>query len=171
MPKIDENKLADILNSLLTDNILKGENLIQDFEKSVNNFTKNVADFSSTISSRTSEVKELAKALSPAPKIAKTIKTSTIIASFVAGVAFAAAVYAWPLVSITHKFIQAEIDSAKYTELENYVIKLQNDVETYKNELTAYIRTFDRLNDNYKDLLGKVLQEERQKIQQEKESK
>ena len=52
MPKIDENKLADILNSLLTDNILKGENLIQDFEKSVNNFNKNVADFSSTISSR-----------------------------------------------------------------------------------------------------------------------
>ena len=51
MPKIDENKLADILNSLLTDNILKGENLIQDFEKSVNNFNKNVADFSSTISS------------------------------------------------------------------------------------------------------------------------
>lgn len=123
-----------------------------------------------TLSACTSEIQELAKILANAPKLGKTIKISAILASFVAGVAFAAAVYAWPLVSITHKFIQAEIDSARHTELENYAIKLQNDVETYKNELTVYIRTFDRLNDNYKDLLGKVLQEERQKIQQEKES-
>lgn len=171
MPKIDENKLADILNSLLTDNVNRGENLIKDLEKSTEVFNKNVGNFASELSSKTNELKELVVALKSTPKLGKTIKISTIIASFIAGVAFAAAVYAWPLVSITHKFIQAEIDSAKYTELENYVIKLQNDVETYKNELTAYIRTFDRLNDNYKDLLGKVLQEERQKIQQEKESK
>ena len=168
MPKIDESKIADILNTLLTDNIKMVSNLIQDLEKSTEIFNKNVGNFSSELSSKTNELKELVAALKSAPKIAKTIKTSTIIASFVAGVAFAAALYAWPLVSITHKFIQAEIDSAKYTELENYAIKLQNDVETYKNELTVYIRTFDRLNDNYKDLLGKVLEEERQKLKESK---
>lgn len=171
MPKIDESKLADILNSLLTDNILRGESLIQNLDKSASDLSKTVKALDCSVTARAAEVKELAKILANAPKLGKTIKISAILASFVAGVAFAAAVYAWPLVSITHKFIQAEIDSAKYTELENYVIKLQNDVETYKNELTVYIRTFDRLNDNYKDLLGKVLQEERQKIQQEKESK
>lgn len=161
MPKIDESKLADILNSLLTDNILKGENLIQNLDKSVNIFNKNMNGFTNTLSARTSEVQELVKALNNAPKLGKTLKISAIIASFAAGAAFAAAVYAWPLVSITHKFIQAEIDSAKYTELEN-------DVEAYKNELTVYIRTFDRLNDNYKDLLGKVLEEERQKLKESK---
>lgn len=168
MPKIDENKLADILNSLLTENINRGENVVKNLQESASEFSKTLDGFTNTISAGTSEVKQLAKALSTSSKIAKTIKTSTIIASFVAGVAFAAALYAWPFVSITHKFIQAEIDSAKYTELENYAIKLQNDVETYKNELTVYIRTFDRLNDNYKDLLGKVLEEERQKLKESK---
>ena len=161
MPQIDESKLADILNTLLTDNILKGENLIQDLEKSTEVFNKNVGNFSSELSSKTNELRWLVAALNNAPKLGKTLKISTILASFAAGAAFAAAVYAWPLVSITHKFIQAEIDSAKYTELEN-------DVEAYKNELTVYIRTFDRLNDNYKDLLGKVLEEERQKLKESK---
>lgn len=156
---------------MLTYSINRGENLIQDFEKSVNNFNKNVDSLINTLSACTSEIQELVKILANAPKISKTLKLSSLAASFVAGAAFAALIYAYPLSSITYKFIQAEIDSAKYTDLENYAIKLQNDVETYKNELAVYIRTFDRLNDNYKDLLGKVLQEERQKIQQEKEPK
>lgn len=168
MPQIDESKLADILNTLLTDNILKGENLIQDLEKSTEVFNKNVGNFSSELSSKTNELRWLVAALNNAPKLGKTLKISTILASFVAGAAFAALIYAYPLGSVTYKFIQAEIDSAKYTELKNYAINLQSDVEAYKNELTVYIRTFDRLNDNYKDLLGKVLEEERQKLKESK---
>lgn len=170
MPKIDENKLADILNSLLTDNILKGENLIQDFEKSVNNFNKNVADFSSTISSRTSEAKELAKILASAPKLGKTIKTSTIIASFAVGVAFAALLFLYPMGSITYKFIQ---EQEVYSELEvkyNEILKQTNKLNT---ELKAHIKVYDRLDSNSKQALVNILIEERQKIiqQQEKESK
>lgn len=168
MPKIDENKLADILNSLLTDNILRGENLIQNLDKSASDLSKTVKTLDGNVAARSEEIKELAKILANAPKLGKTLKISTILASFVAGAAFAALIYAYPLGSVTYKFIQAEIDSAKYTELKNYAIKLQSDVEAYKNELTVYIRTFDRLNDNYKDLLGKVLEEERQKLKESK---
>lgn len=164
MPQIDETKVADILNSLLTDNILKGENLIQDFEKSVNNFNKNVADFSSTISSRTSEVQEVIKILKGVPKISKTLKLSSLAASFVAGTAFAALIYAYPLSSITYKFIQAEVDvkefSTKYTELEKYVIAL-------RHENVAYKRTLDKtLTQNGVEKFREIYMEELEKIKE-----
>ena len=140
MPKIDEAKLADILNSLLTDSINRGENLIGKLEKSTDSFNKSVESFSNNISSRTSEIQELAKILANAPKISKTLKLSSLAASFVAGAAFAALIYAYPLSSITYKFIQAEIDSAKYTELENYALVLQNQNEAYKRSLEKIYR-------------------------------
>lgn len=166
MPKIDESKIADILNSLLTASINRGENLIQDLDKSVNTFNKNVDSLTNTLSARTSEVKELAKALSPAPKIAKTIKTSTIIASFVAGVAFAAAVYAWPLVSVSNKFIQTR---EAYSELVIKYDEISKQASKLNTELRAHIKVYDRLDSNSKQALVNILIEERQKIIQQQE--
>jgi hypothetical protein len=162
MPKIDEAKLADILNSLLTDSINRGENLIGKLEKSTDSFNKSVESFSNNISSRTSEIQELTKILANAPKISKTLKLSSLAASFVAGAAFAALIYAYPLSSITYKFIQAEIDSAKYTELENYALVLQNQNEAYKRSLekTLTLNGRERFNEIFSEELQKIIQKE-----------
>lgn len=170
MPKIDENKLADILNSLLTDNILKGENLIQEISKSSSDLFQTVKTLDGSVATRATEVKELVKAISNIPKISKTIKTSTIIASFAVGVAFAALLFLYPMGFITYKFIQ---EQEVYSELEvkyNEILKQTNKLNT---ELKAHIKVYDRLDSNSKQALVNILIEERQKIiqQQEKESK
>ena len=166
MPQIDESKLADILNTLLTDNILKGENLIQDLEKSTEVFNKNVGNFSSELSSKTNELRWLVAALNNAPKLGKTIKTSTIIASFVAGVAFAAALYAWPLVSVSNKFIQTR---EAYSELVIKYDEISKQASKLNTELRAHIKVYDRLDSNSKQALVNILIEERQKIIQQEE--
>jgi len=165
MPRIDENKIADILNTLLTESILKGENLIQQMNQSVNVLNKNVDSLTNTLSARTSEIQELVKALKNTPKISKTLKLSSLAASFVAGAAFAALIYAYPLSSITHKFIQAEVDvkefSTKYTELEKYAIAL-------RHENIAYKRTLDKtLTQNGVEKFREIYMEELEKIKEE----
>ncbi len=150
---------------MLTYSINRGENLIQDFEKSVNNFNKNVDSLTNTLSACTSEIQELAKILANAPKISKTLKLSSLAASFVAGAAFAALIYAYPLSSITYKFIQAEVDvkefSTKYTELENYTLVLKNQNEAYK-------RTLDKtLTKNGVEKFREIYMEELEKIKEE----
>ena len=165
MPKIDENKIVDILNSLLTDNILRGENLIQNLDKSASDLSKTVKTLEDNVAARSEEIKELAKILANAPKLGKTLKISTILASFVAGAAFAALIYAYPLSSITYKFIQAEVDvkefSTKYTELENYTLVLKNQNEAYK-------RTLDKtLTKNGVEKFREIYMEELEKIKEE----
>lgn len=168
MPKIDENKLADILNSLLTDSILRGENLIEKMSQSVNVFNKNVDSLTNVLSARTSEVQELIEALKNTPKISKTLKLSSLAASFAAGAAFAAAVYAWPLVSVSNKFIQAR---EAYSELVIKYDEISKQASKLNTELRAHIKVYDRLDSNSKQALVNILIEERQKIQQEKETK
>jgi len=166
MPKIDENKVADLLNTLLTDSINRGENLIQDFEKSVNIFNKNVGDFSSELSSKTNELKGLVVALKSAPKLGKTIKISVIIASFVAGAAFAALIYAYPLSTITYNYIESnsahQALATKYYELENYAILLKNQNEAYKRSLekTLTLNGRERFNEIFSEELQKIIQKE-----------
>ena len=150
---------------MLTYSINRGENLTQDFEKSVNNFNKNVDSLTNTLSACTSEIQELAKILANAPKISKTLKLSSLAASFVAGAAFAALIYAYPLSSITYKFIQAEVDvkefSTKSTELENYTLVLKNQNEAYK-------RTLDKtLTKNGVEKFREIYMEELEKIKEE----
>ena len=150
---------------MLTYSINRGENLTQDFEKSVNNFNKNVDSLTNTLSACTSEIQELAKILANAPKISKTLKLSSLAASFVAGAAFAALIYAYPLSSITYKFIQAEVDvkefSTKYIELENYTLVLKNQNEAYK-------RTLDKtLTKNGVEKFREIYMEELEKIKEE----
>nr|WP_314747866.1 hypothetical protein [uncultured Campylobacter sp.] len=74
-------------------------------------------------------------------------------------------IYAYPLSSITYKFIQAEVDvkefSTKYTELENYTLVLKNQNEAYK-------RTLDKtLTKNGVEKFGEIYMEELEKIKEE----
>jgi hypothetical protein len=165
MPKIDESKIADILNSLLTDNIKMGSNLIQDLEKSASEFSKTLDSLDKKVTARAEEVKELAKILANAPKLGKTLKISTILASFVAGTAFAALIYAYPLGSMTYKFIQKEMDvkdfSVKYIELENYTLVLKNQNEAYKRTLERTLKADGRekFREIYMEELAKIKEE------------
>jgi hypothetical protein len=166
MPKIDEAKLADILNSLLTDNIKIGSDLIRDLEKSTEVFNKNVGDFSSELNSKTNELKELIVALKSAPKLGKTLKISAIIASFVAGAAFAALIYAYPLSTSTYNYIESNSAhralATKYYELENYALVLQNQNEAYKRSLekTLTLNGRERFNEIFSEELQKIIQKE-----------
>lgn len=165
MPKIDENKLADILNSLLTESILKGENLIQNLDKSLADLSKAAKVLDGSVAARSEEIKELVVALKSTPKLGKTLKISTILASFVAGAAFAALIYAYPLGSVTYKFIQAEVDvkefSTKYTELENYTLVLKNQNEAYKRTLgkTLTKNGVEKFREIYMEELEKIKEE------------
>ena len=74
-------------------------------------------------------------------------------------------IYAYPLSSITYKFIQAEADvkefSTKYTELENYTLVLKNQNEAYK-------RTLDKtLTKNGVEKFREIYMEELEKIKEE----
>mgnify|MGYP000999791212 CR=1 FL=1 len=165
MPKIDESKIADILNSLLTESILKGENLIQNLDKSLADLSKAAKVLDGSVAARSEEIKELVVALKSTPKLGKTLKISTILASFVAGAAFAALIYAYPLGSVTYKFIQAEIDvkefSTKYTELENYTLVLKNQNEAYKRTLgkTLTKNGVEKFREIYMEELEKIKEE------------
>nr|DAP38379.1 MAG TPA: hypothetical protein [Caudoviricetes sp.] len=161
MPKIDESKLADILNSLLTENIKAGENLIQDFEKSVNNFNKNVKDFSSTINFRAEEVGGLVAALKSAPKISKTLKLSSLAASFAVGAAFSAALFAYPLSSITYKYIQANKLTQKYDELERYALTLEINLKAFEKTVQKTLKPENQ------GLFDEIFLEELRKIKEE----
>ena len=168
MPKIDESKIADILNTLLTDNILKGENLIQNLDKSVSNLSKTAKTLDGNVAARSEEIKELAKILANAPKLCKAIKISAILASFAVGVAVAALLFLYPIGSITYKFIQAR---EAYSELVIKYDEISKQASKLNTELKAHIKVYDRLDSNSKQALVNILIEERQKIQQEKESK
>ena len=63
MPKIDENKIADILNSLLTESINRGENLVKNLEKSASEFSKTLDSLDKKVTARAVEVQELVKAV------------------------------------------------------------------------------------------------------------
>jgi hypothetical protein len=165
MPQIDESKLADILNSLLTDNIKIGSKLVQDLEKSTDSFNKSVESFSNNISSRTSEVKELAKTLNNAPKISKTLKISSLAASVAVGAALGAILFSYSLSNVTFNFLKASNAlkelTQKYDELENYAIALQH-------ENIAYKRTLDKtLTQNGREKFREIYMEELEKIKEE----
>ena len=165
MPKIDENKIADILNSLLTESINRGSDLVQDLEKSVNNFNKNVDSLTNTLSACTSEIQELAKILANAPKISKTLKLSSLAASFAVGVVLGAILFSYSLSSVTFNFVKASNAlkelTLKYDELENYAIALRHENEAYK-------RTLDKtLTQNGVEKFREIYMEELEKIKEE----
>lgn len=165
MPKIDESKLADILNSLLTDNILKGENLIEKMTQSVNNFNKNVESLTNTLSARTSEVKELVKAISSIPKLGKTLKISTIVASFAVGVALGAILFSYSLSSVTFNFLKT---SNALKELTQKYDKLENDAIALRHENEALNRTLRlTLTQNGVEKFREIYMEELEKIKEE----
>jgi hypothetical protein len=165
MPKIDENKLADILNTLLTDNIKMGSNLVQDLENSVNVFNKNVDSLDKKVTARAEEVKELAKILTVAPKLGKTLKISTIVTSFASGAALAAMFFSYSLSSVTFHFMvannaQKEL-TLKYDELENYAILLKNKNEALERTLGLTLTPSGR------EKFNKLFSEELQKIKEQ----
>lgn len=164
MPKIDESKLADILNSLLTESIKTGSNLIQDFEKSVNIFNKNVGDFSSELSSKTNELKELVATLKSAPKLGKTIKISAILASFVAGAALASLLFVYSISSISIRYVRT---NNEYIELIAQYNELSNQAESMDKKLRAHIKVYDRLDAKSREALIGILVEETNKIEKE----
>lgn len=122
MPKIDESKLADILNTLLIENINRGENLVRDLEKSVNVFNKNVDSLTNTVSARTSEVQGLVKALNNAPKVSKAIKYQTIFICVLTGIVISALFFSYSIGSVTYNYIESNSAHRelvkKYDELE-----------------------------------------------------
>lgn len=165
MPKIDENKIADILNTLLTESILKGENLIQQMNQSVNNFNKNVDSLTNTLSARTSEVQELVKALNNAPKVSKAIKYQTIFICVLTGIIISALFFSYSTSVITYNYVKTHNTyqelTQKYDELENYAILLKN-----KNE--ALERTLGlTLTPNGREKFNELFSEELQKIEKE----
>ena len=166
MPKIDESKIADILNSLLTENIKTGESLISKMDKSASDLSKTVKALDCSVTARAAEVKELAKTLSTAPKIAKTIKTSTIIASFVAGAALASLLFVYSISSISIRYVQT---NNEYIELIAQYNKLSNQADILNKKLRAHIKVYDHLDAKSREALVNILAEETNKI--EKESK
>ncbi|WP_122868464.1 hypothetical protein [Campylobacter showae] len=167
MPKIDENKLADILNGLLTESILKGENLIQQMNQSVNNFNKNVDSLTNTLSARTSEIQELIKVLKGAPKISKAIKYETIFICVLTGIVLASLFFSYSLSTVTYNYIESNLAHRelikKYDELENYAILLKNQNEAYK-------RTFQQtLTPKGRERFSEIFSEELQKLEKEQQ--
>ena len=165
MPKIDENKIADILNTLLTESILKGENLIQQMNQSVNNFNKNVDSLTNTLSARTSEVQELVKALNNAPKVSKAIKYQTIFICVLTGIVLASLFFSYSLSTVTYNYVKTNNSYKefiqKYDELENYAILLKNQNEAYK-------RTFQQtLTPKGRERFNEIFSEELQKIKEQ----
>ena len=165
MPKRDENKLADILNTLLTDNIKTGESLIEKMTQSVDSFNKSVECFSNNINSRTSEVKEFIAALKSAPKISKTLKLSSLVSSFAVGAALAAMFFSYSISTITYNYIESNLAHRelmkKYDELERYALSLDNQNEAFKNTL---VKT---LTQNGVEKFNELFSEELQKIKEQ----
>lgn len=167
MPKIDESKIADILNSLLTENIKTGESLIEKMTQSLDSFNKSVEYFSSTISSRTSEVQELIKVLKGAPKISKAIKYETIFICVLTGIVLASLFFSYSLSTVTYNYIESNLAHRelikKYDELENYAILLKNQNEAYK-------RTFQQtLTPKGRERFNEIFSEELQKLEKEQQ--
>lgn len=165
MPKIDESKIADILNSLLTDNILRGENLIQNLDKSASDLSKTVKALDGSIVARAAEVKELAKALNNAPKVSKAIKYQTIFICVLTGIVVASLFFSYYLSTVTYNYVKTNNAlkelTQKYDELENYAILLKN-----KNE--ALERTLGlTLTPNGREKFNELFSEELQKIEKE----
>lgn len=165
MPKIDESKIADILNSLLTDNILRGENLIQNLDKSASDLSKTVKALDGSIVARAAEVKELAKALNNAPKVSKAIKYQTIFICVLTGIIISALFFSYSTSVITYNYVKTHNTyqelTQKYDELENYAILLKN-----KNE--ALERTLGiTLTPNGREKFNELFSEELQKIEKE----
>ena len=165
MPKIDENKLADILNGLLTDNIKTGESLIEKMAQSVDSFNKSAECFSNNINSRTSEVKELVKALNNAPKVSKAIKYQTIFICVLTGIVVASLFFSYYLSTVTYNYVKTNNAlkelTQKYDELENYAIIPKNQNEAYK-------RTLDKtLTQNGVEKFREIYMEELEKIKGE----
>ena len=165
MPKIDENKLADILNSLLTDNILKGENLIQEISKSSSDLFQTVKTLDGSVATRATEVKELVKALKNTPKISKAIKYQTIFICVLTGIVISALFFSYSTSVITYNYVKTHNTyqelTQKYDELENYAILLKN-----KNE--ALERTLGlTLTPNGREKFNELFSEELQKIEKE----
>ena len=166
MPKIDEAKLADLLNTLLTDNIKTGSNLIEKMSQSVSIFNKNVENFASELSSKTNELKELVVALKSAPTLGKTIKISAILASFAAGAALASLLFAYSISSISIRYVRT---NNEYIELITQYNELSNQAESMNKKLRAHIKVYDHLDAKSREALIGILAEETNKI--EKESK
>ena len=166
MPKIDEAKLADLLNTLLTDNIKTGSNLIEKMSQSVSIFNKNVENFASELSSKTNELKELVVALKSAPTLGKTIKISAILASFAAGAALASLLFVYSISSISIRYVRT---NNEYIELITQYNELSNQAESMNKKLRAHIKVYDHLDAKSREALIGILAEETNKI--EKESK
>ena len=165
MPKIDENKLADILNSLLTDNIKTGSNLIEKMDKSVSDLSMVVKTLDGSVATRTSEVQELIKALNSAPKISKAIKYQTIFICVLTGIVISALFFSYSISVITYNYIESNSAHGelikKYDELENYTLVLKNQNEAYK-------RTLDKtLTKNGVEKFREIYMEELEKIKEE----
>ena len=167
MPKIDESKVADILNSLLTENVNRGENLVKNLEKSASEFSKTLDCLDKKVTARAAEVQELTKILTVAPKLGKTLKISTIITSFTVGAALAAMFFSYSISAITYKYIESNSAhrelTQKYIELENYAILLKNKNEALERTLRLTLTPSGR------EKFTEIFSEELQKI--EKESK
>ena len=165
MPKIDENKIADILNSLLTESINRGSDLVQDLEKSTDSFNKSVACLTNTLSARAEEVRGLVAALKSAPKISKTLKLSSLAASFAVGVVLGAILFSYSLSSVTFNFVKASNAlkelTLKYDELENYAIALRHENEAYKRtlEMTLKADGREKFREIYMEELAKIKEE------------
>lgn len=164
MPKIDESKLADILNSLLTENIKTGENLIQNLDKSASDLSKTVKALDCSVTARAAEVKELAKILANAPKLGKTIKISAILASFAAGAALASLLFVYSISSISIRYVQT---NNEYIELIAQYNELSNQAESMDKKLRAHIKVYDRLDAKSREALVNILVEETNKIDKE----
>lgn len=164
MPKIDEAKLADILNSLLTDNILRGESLIQNLDKSASDLSKTVKALDGNVAARSEEIKELAKILANAPKLGKTIKISTIIASFAAGATLASLLFVYSISSISIRYVRI---NNEYIELIAQYNELSNQAESMNKKLRAHIKVYDHLDAKSREALIGILAEETNKIEKE----
>lgn len=167
MPKIDESKIADILNSLLTENIKTGESLISKMDKSVGNLTMVVKALDGSVATRTSEVQELVKALKNTPKISKAIKYQTVFICVLTGITISAIFFSYSLSSITFQFIKSSSAlkelTLKYTELENYAISLKNQNEAYRRSLekTLTATGSEKFNEIFLEELQKIEKEQR----------
>lgn len=165
MPKIDESKIADILNSLLTENIKTGESLISKMDKSVGNLTIVVKALDGSVATRTSEIQELVKAINNAPKVSKAIKYQTIFICVLTGIIISALFFSYSTSVITYNYVKTHNTyqelTQKYDELENYAILLKN-----KNE--ALERTLGlTLTPNGREKFNELFSEELQKIEKE----
>lgn len=165
MPKIDESKIADILNSLLTDNILRGENLIQNLDKSASDLSKTVKALDGSIVARAAEVKELAKALNNAPKVSKAIKYQTIFICVLTGIVVASLFFSYYLSTVTYNYVKTNNAlkelTQKYDELENHAILLKNKNEALERTLRL------TLTPNGREKFNELFSEELQKIEKE----